>query len=85
MSWFLYIVRCKDGSLYTGITTDLTRRVSEHNLGNALGAKSLRSKRPVELVYYEAFTTQGDAAKREASIKKWTRKYKLRLIGGFKP
>ncbi|KKT72531.1 MAG: Endo/excinuclease amino terminal domain protein, partial [Microgenomates group bacterium GW2011_GWA2_44_7] len=52
-NWFLYIVRGKDGSLYTGITTDLDRRVLEHNTSNALGAKSLRAKRPVEPVYYE--------------------------------
>jgi putative endonuclease len=85
MSWYLYIVKCRDNSLYTGITTDLKRRIWEHNNDNVLGAKSLRGKRPVGLVYYEAFATQGEAAKREKSIKRWTRKYKLKLIEGFKP
>lgn len=85
MSWHTYIVRCADGSLYTGITTDLKRRVSEHNSDNSLGAKSLRYRRPVTLAYYEVFATQNEAAKREASIKRWTRKYKLKLIEGFRP
>lgn len=83
MSWYMYIVRCADNSLYTGITTDLERRILEHNSNDRLGAKSLRHKRPVNLAYYEMFTTQIEAAKREASIKRWTRKYKLKLIAGF--
>jgi putative endonuclease len=83
MSWYLYIVRCKDGSLYTGITKDLERRIKEHNTDNFLGAKSLRYRRPVKLEYYEVFRTQSDAAKREKAIKRWTRKYKLKLIEGF--
>ena len=83
MSWYTYIVRCKDNSLYTGITNDLERRISEHNFSNRLGAKSLRHRRPVNLVYYETFSTQAEAAKREMAIKRWTRKYKLKLIEGF--
>lgn len=79
----MYIVRCADDSLYTGITKDLERRIQEHNSNNILGAKSLRHKRPVVLVYYELFATQAEAAKREKSIKRWTRKYKLKLIEGF--
>ena len=78
MKWFLYIVECKDQSLYTGITTDLVRRVNEHNLG--VGAKSLRGKRPVKLVYSEIYDTRSDAHKRENTIKSWKREYKLRLI-----
>ena len=83
MSWYTYIVRCQDDSLYTGITTDLKRRVQEHNTNNKTGAKSLRHKRPVVLVYYETFGSQTEAAKREKSVKRWTRKYKLKLIEGF--
>ena len=76
----MYIVRCVDNSLYTGITNNLKRRILEHNSDNRLGAKSLRHKRPVALVHHESFATQSEAAKRERSIKGWTRKYKLRLI-----
>jgi putative endonuclease len=80
MSWFVYIVRCSDDSLYTGITTDVNRREKEHNTNNSLGAKSLRGKRPVKMVYFESHLTQSEARKREAAIKKWKREYKLKLI-----
>ncbi|OGM04963.1 hypothetical protein A2715_00565 [Candidatus Woesebacteria bacterium RIFCSPHIGHO2_01_FULL_39_32] len=85
MKWYMYIVRCVDDSLYTGITKNVERRIVEHNSNNRLGAKSLRHKRPVVLAYYEMFTTQTEAAKREAAVKSWTRKYKLKLIEGFNP
>lgn len=85
MAWFVYIVRCKDNSLYTGITTDLKRRVNEHNHDNLKGAKSLKAKRPVILQYYEIVDTQSSALKREASIKNWKRKNKLKLIENFVP
>jgi len=78
MKWYLYIVKCQDGSLYTGITTDITRRVQEHNQGN--GAKSLRGRLPVNLVYSEIYSSQNDARKREEAIKSWKREYKLKLI-----
>ena len=78
MSWFLYIVECSDKTLYTGITTNLKRRVSEHNAKK--GAKSIKGKLPVKLVYNESFKNQIDAAKREREIKSWKRKYKLLLI-----
>lgn len=84
MNWYLYIVKCSDESLYTGITTDIKRRVIEHNTDNINGAKSLRGKRPVILVYSELFSTQNEARKREASIKNWKREYKLRLINKSK-
>lgn len=80
MDWFLYIVKGQDNSFYTGITTDLERRISEHNFDNIKGAKSLRGKRPVTLVYKEKFKTQSEARKREAAIKNWKREYKLKLI-----
>ena len=53
-AWFVYMLRCADGSLYTGITTDITRRVAEHNGGGPLGARYTRTRRPVELAYVEA-------------------------------
>ena len=80
MRWYMYIVRCADDSLYTGITKDLERRIQEHNSNNILGAKSLRNKRPVTLAYYETFQNQTDAAKRERAIKKWRREYKVKLV-----
>lgn len=80
MNWFVYIVKCSDESLYTGITTDVDRRLLEHNTDNFKGAKSLRGKRPVKLVYIEKHLTQIDARKREVAIKNWKRKFKLQMI-----
>ena len=80
MNWYVYIVKCKDDSFYTGITTDLKRRLTEHNSNNLKGAKSLRGKRPVQIVYSEEYETQTEARKREVAIKNWKRKYKLKLI-----
>ena len=68
MEWYLYIAKCADNSLYTGITKNIQRRIREHNSDNKLGAKSLRYRRPVVLAYYEVFGTQSAAAKREKSI-----------------
>ena len=78
MNWYLYIVECTDGSLYTGITTDINRRVQEHN--NKIGAKAVRGKLPVKLVYFEKHINQVIAAKREREIKKWRKEKKLSLI-----
>ena len=73
------MVKCVDGSLYTGITTNPQRRVFEHN--NGLGAKSIvKSKRPVKLCYLEQCQNQIVAAKREREIKGWGRKKKLDLV-----
>ncbi|OGH37242.1 MAG: hypothetical protein A2905_06095 [Candidatus Levybacteria bacterium RIFCSPLOWO2_01_FULL_36_10] len=83
MYWFVYIARCNDNTLYTGITTDLIRRESEHNTNNRLGAKSLRSKRPIRIVYYEKHGSQAEARSREIEIKGWKRRYKLQLVLGF--
>jgi len=80
MNWYVYIVKCRDDSLYTGITNDLKRRLFEHNTDNLKGAKSLRGKRPVRLVYSEEYKTQIEARKREVAIKNWKREYKLKLI-----
>jgi putative endonuclease len=67
--WFVYIVRCKDGTLYTGVTTDLERRVKEHNTSKK-GAKYTRQRRPVQLVYHEEYPDRSEASKREYWIKK---------------
>ena len=75
---YVYILRCYDGSLYTGWTTDLKQRVKAHNEGK--GAKYTRSRRPVELVYHEEFETKSEALKREAAIKRMSREEKLTLI-----
>jgi putative endonuclease len=79
-AWFVYILRCADHSLYTGITTDIERRLSEHN-SSAKGAKYTRGRRPVTLAYYESFDNRSDASKREAAIKKLPPAEKQRLIG----
>lgn len=75
---YTYIVKCEDGSLYTGWTTDLEKRVKCHNSGR--GAKYTRTRRPVELVYYETFSTKQEAMQREWEIKHLQRQEKLRLI-----
>jgi putative endonuclease len=79
MPWILYVVKCQDTSLYTGITTDINRRIKEHN--SKKGAFYTKNKTPVELVYQEAVANQSEARKREAAIKRLTRKQKLELIG----
>jgi predicted GIY-YIG superfamily endonuclease len=76
--WFVYIVRCADGSLYTGITKDVKRRCQQHNAGTA--SRYTRSRRPVELVYREAHPSQSSALKREAAIKAMTRRGKLTMM-----
>lgn len=78
--WCVYILRCADGSLYTGITTDTARRVIEHNQNDRLGAKYTRARRPVNLVYQASCDNRSDACKREAGIKKLSRQAKLKLI-----
>ena len=80
MSCYAYMVRCADGSLYTGWTTDLDRRLAAHYAGR--GAKYTASRRPVELVYWEAFESQSAAMVREAAIKRLSRPEKLALIAG---
>ena len=80
--WFLYIVKCSDGSLYTGITTDINRRIAEHN-GSKRGAKYTRSRRPVLLMLLEKHNSRSCASSAEARIKSLTRKQKLKLISKF--
>ncbi len=76
----MYILKCADGTLYTGWTNRLRERVLAHNEGR--GAKYTRCRRPVELVYYESFPTRELAMSRECAVKKMTRAGKLRLIAG---
>jgi predicted GIY-YIG superfamily endonuclease len=76
--WFVYLLRCRDGSLYTGISVDVEARVSVHNRGK--GARYTRSRLPVTLVYMERRRTRSAALKREAAIKAWPRARKLTLL-----
>mgnify|MGYP006271184059 FL=1 len=80
-SWFFYIVRCQDDSLYSGITIDLEDRLREHNKGT--GAKYTSVRRPVTLVFCERYDNVSKARKREEQIKGWSKIKKERLIGGF--
>lgn len=72
------MVQCSDGTLYTGWTNDLKKRLEKHNAGK--GARYTRGRLPVKLVYYEVFATKSEAMKREAQIKKLSRKQKLSFI-----
>ncbi|HEX9715121.1 MAG TPA: GIY-YIG nuclease family protein [Desulfurivibrionaceae bacterium] len=78
-AWFVYLVRCRDGSLYCGIAKDLTRRVEEHNSADK-GAKYTRGRRPVQLVYVEEAASRGTATQREGRIKRLSRARKMMLI-----
>lgn len=78
-AWWVYVLRCADGSLYTGITTDVARRLAEHNGDGAAGARYTRSRRPVTLAYAEAAASRAEAARREAAIKRLDRARKLAL------
>lgn len=75
---YTYILKCSDGSLYTGWTNNLEKRVADHNAGK--GAKYTKGRRPVELAYYEAFETKEEAMKREYAIKRLSRTEKNALI-----
>lgn len=79
--YHLYILRCADATLYTGITTDVTRRVREHNT-SLFGAKYTRGRRPVSLVFTRVFPNRSIAATEEARIKRLARKKKILLIQG---
>lgn len=79
MTWHVYLLRCADGSLYAGITTDLERRVAEHNSGKT-GAKYTRTRRPVSLVWSESATDRGAASRAEYTLRTLSRKGKECLI-----
>ena len=74
---YTYILECKDGTLYTGWTNNLEKRVKDHNEGK--GAKYTKARRPVTLVYYEEFESKEEAMKREYAIKQMSRSEKLKL------
>ena len=76
--WYLYILRCRDNTLYTGITTDVEKRLEVHRSGK--GAKYTRGRAPLELVYREACGSHSEALKREAEIKKLSRQSKEALV-----
>ena len=76
--WFVYVVRCRDGSLYTGVSTDVAGRVAVHNAGK--GARYTRARRPVVVVHVERKRSRGNALKREAAIKALSRAEKLDLL-----
>ena len=76
--YFVYIIQCKDNTLYTGITTDVERRFNEHKIGK--GGAYTRSKKVKKVLYIEQFKTRGEALKREAEIKSWNRQKKLNLV-----
>lgn len=76
--WYVYILRCADDTLYTGITNDLQQRLQTHNSGT--GAKYTRSRRPVEILYAQRVDSHSEALKREYAIKQMTRQQKLSMI-----
>ena len=78
--WFVYIARCADGTLYTGIAKDVARRIEEHNSNDRLGASYTRGRRPVALVYREAAQSRSAATKRECQIKQMSRRDKAALL-----
>ena len=78
-SWTIYFLRCNDNSLYTGITTDIKRRLHQHN-NTKLGAKYTRARRPVKLVYSEAAVDKSTASKREYQLRTLTKKKKEELV-----
>ena len=80
---YTYIIQCSDKTLYTGWTNNLEKRLADHNAGK--GAKYTKSRLPVELVYYETFSSKEEAMRREYAIKKLTRKEKLKLITYHQP
>lgn len=78
--WHVYLVRCSDGSIYTGITDNVEARLKKHNSGR--GAKYTAQRRPVVLLYSELVTDQGSAMRREAEIKRWPKARKVKLSLG---
>lgn len=81
--WWVYIVKCADGSLYTGIARDINKRIDKHNSGK--GAKYTRAREPVKLLYYEEYENRSLATKREMQIKKLSHDQKKELTSNFFP
>ena len=78
-AWYVYLLECADSSFYTGITTDLKRRLDEHNSNDKKAARYTRARRPVNMVYFELCQSRSDAASREYEIRKSPRANKLQL------
>lgn len=83
VTYYTYLARCADNSLYTGYCRNVSEREKAHNSGK--GAKYTFSRRPVKIVYFEEFQTRSDAMKREAQIKKWSRLKKENLVDSGHP
>ncbi|HED32991.1 MAG TPA: GIY-YIG nuclease family protein [Gammaproteobacteria bacterium] len=79
MSWYVYLLHCQDDSYYAGITTDLKRRLKEHNEDNKKAAKYTRARRPVKVVFFELCESRSEAASREYEIRKLSRSKKIEL------
>lgn len=77
MNYYIYILKCQDGTFYTGSTNDVEKRVAVHNAGK--GAKYTRGRLPVKLLYTESFATKGEALKREVALKRLSREEKIKL------
>lgn len=76
--WFVYILQCVDGSLYTGYSNDLRQRFEDHK--NGKGGHYTRSHKPSKIIYKEKFATKGQALKREYEIKKWSKEKKVKVL-----
>ncbi len=82
-SWFVYILRCADNTLYTGITTDIDKRIQQHNGSDKKGAKYTRCRQPVRLAYQEDSESRSDASKREYMIKSLKKSEKEHLVEAY--
>ena len=80
MKWCVYILRCGNGAFYTGVTSDLERRLQQHQSGR--GGWFTKTTQPVELLYHEVYDSEDTAKQRETQLKGWSRRKKLALIGG---
>ena len=81
MAWFVYILKCRDGSFYVGMTDDLAGRTAAHNQGK--GARYTRGRRPASLVYWEKLRGRSEAGKREIEIKSFSKSKKQEMVTGF--
>jgi putative endonuclease len=82
--WYVYILRCADDTLYTGITTDIHRRLREHN-GSTRGARYTRTRRPVSLAWLEPAASRSEACRREFQVRQLQRLKKLALLADYRP
>ncbi len=80
MTWWVYIVKCSDDSYYTGVTTDIDKRLQQHNSDNTRGSRYIRFRRPATLVHSEAMATKSQAFRKEVLIKGWSKQKKMTYI-----